>query len=80
MQKLTSSERLRGQLVSEGVHRSLVLLLNGGDIDVLHSAFYALTPLVQHSSSGEARAQLAQLSCIEVLLRILQDYDIMSKK
>ena len=30
--------------------------------------------------STEARAQLAQLSCIEILLRILQDYDIMSKK
>jgi NIMA (never in mitosis gene a)-related kinase len=60
-----------------GVHKPLVLLLSSGDVFVLHCSLVALTNL---ASNDQPRAVIGDLNCIEVLLRILQDYEIVSKR
>ncbi|XP_072042766.1 serine/threonine-protein kinase Nek10-like [Amphiura filiformis] len=76
-QKLSSDVKQREWLVACRAHRPLVLLLSASDVMVLHCSLYALIGLAQ---SPEPRAIIGELDCIETLLRIVQDYDILSKK
>ncbi|XP_062517831.1 serine/threonine-protein kinase Nek10-like [Corticium candelabrum] len=76
-QKLTTNVSKREWLVACGIHKSLVLLLSSGDVYILHCSLVALTNL---ASSNQSRGVIGDLNCIEVLLRILQDYDIVSKR
>ncbi|XP_077978280.1 serine/threonine-protein kinase Nek10-like [Glandiceps talaboti] len=76
-QKLSAVVSQRDWLVACGAHKPLVLLLAANDVIVLHCTLYALISLAQ---SQEPRAMIGSLNCIEILLRILQDYDILSKK
>ncbi|XP_070565235.1 serine/threonine-protein kinase Nek10-like [Ptychodera flava] len=76
-QKLSALVSQRQWLVACGAHKPLVLLLSANDVIVLHCTLYALISLAQ---SPEPRALIGSLNCIETLLRILQDYDIPSKK
>ncbi|XP_066301815.1 serine/threonine-protein kinase Nek10-like [Branchiostoma lanceolatum] len=75
-QKLSVQEKQKDWLVACQAHKSLVLLLSANDVIVLHCSLYALISLAQ---SPEPRAVIAELHCVETLLRILQEYDNMSK-
>ncbi|XP_019613435.1 PREDICTED: serine/threonine-protein kinase Nek10-like [Branchiostoma belcheri] len=75
-QKLSVQEKQKDWLVACQAHKSLVLLLSANDVIVLHCSLYALISLTQ---SPEPRAVIAELHCVETLLRILQEYDNMSK-
>ncbi|XP_006813980.1 serine/threonine-protein kinase Nek10-like [Saccoglossus kowalevskii] len=76
-QKLSAVVSQRDWLVACGAHKPLVLLLSSNDVIVLHCTLYALISLAE---SPAPRALIGELNCIETLLRILQDYDILSKK
>lgn len=76
-QKLSAVTTQRGWLVSCDAHKALVLLLSANDVVVLHCTLHALISLAQ---SPEPRTLIAELNSIEVLLHILQDYDMLSKQ
>ncbi|XP_022087422.1 serine/threonine-protein kinase Nek10-like isoform X2 [Acanthaster planci] len=76
-QKLASDEKQRELLIAYGAHKPLVLLLSASDVLVLHCSLYALISIAQ---SPEPRAVIGELDCIETLLRIIQEYDMLSKK
>ncbi|EDO29162.1 predicted protein, partial [Nematostella vectensis] len=63
-------------LMACGTHKALVLLLSANDVIVLHCSLYALIGLAQ---SENPRAVIGELNCTETLLRIVQDYDVLSK-
>ncbi|XP_048580078.1 serine/threonine-protein kinase Nek10 isoform X2 [Nematostella vectensis] len=75
-QKLTTDVKQREWMVACGTHKALVLLLSANDVIVLHCSLYALIGLAQ---SEKTRAVIGELNCTETLLRILQDYDVLSK-
>ncbi|XP_041478409.1 serine/threonine-protein kinase Nek10-like isoform X2 [Lytechinus variegatus] len=76
-QKLSGDVKQRDWLIACGAHRPLVMLLSASDVMVLHCSLYALIGMAQ---SPDPRAVIGELYCVETLLRILQDYDILSKK
>ncbi|XP_071485306.1 serine/threonine-protein kinase Nek10-like [Diadema antillarum] len=76
-QKLAGDVKQRDWLIACGAHKPLVMLLSASDVMVLHCSLYALIGLAQ---SVQPRAVIGELYCVEVLLRILQDYDVESKK
>ncbi|KAL5007557.1 hypothetical protein ScPMuIL_016363 [Solemya velum] len=76
-QKLAAVPDQRDWLIACGVHKTLVLLLSAGDVIVLHCSVHALITLAQ---SPRPRQLIGELNCIEVLLRIIQEYDNLSKK
>ena len=57
--------------------QSLVLLLSSNEIIVLHCSLLALICLAQ---SAQPRLIIGELNIVEQLLRIIQDYDNVSKK
>ncbi|KAK2562007.1 Serine/threonine-protein kinase Nek10 [Acropora cervicornis] len=75
-QKLSADVKQREWLVACNSHRALLLLLSASDVVVLHCSLYALIGLAQ---SERPRALIGDLNCTEILLRILQDYDMLSK-
>lgn len=75
-QKLAADVKQREWLVACCTHKALVLLLSASDVMVLHCSLYALIGLAQ---SERPRALIGELNCAEILLRILQEYDILSK-
>ncbi|EDO46234.1 predicted protein, partial [Nematostella vectensis] len=75
-QKLTTDVKQREWMVACGTHKALVLLLSANDVIVLHCSLYALIGLAQ---SENPRAVIGELNCTETLLRIVQDYDVLSK-
>ncbi|XP_015752119.1 PREDICTED: serine/threonine-protein kinase Nek10-like [Acropora digitifera] len=75
-QKLSADVKQREWLVACNSHRALVLLLSASDVVVLHCSLYALIGLAK---SERPRALIGDLNCTEILLRILQDYDMLSK-
>ncbi|XP_013394650.1 serine/threonine-protein kinase Nek10 isoform X4 [Lingula anatina] len=76
-QKLSAVVEQREWLVACSAHKPLVLLLSANDVVVLHCSLHALISL---SQSPGPRSMIGQLNIIEVLHRILQDYDILSKQ
>lgn len=76
-QKLSSVVEQQEWLVACGAHRSLVLLLSSNDVIVLHCSLLALICLAQ---SPQPRQMIGDLNCVEQLLRIIQEYDNVSKK
>ncbi|XP_028393171.1 serine/threonine-protein kinase Nek10-like [Dendronephthya gigantea] len=76
-QKLPTDEEKREWLVACGIHKPLVMLLHTTDIVVLHCSLYALIGL---SQSEKAKIAIGELNCTEVLLHIIEHYDIPSKK
>lgn len=75
-QKLSADVKQREWLVACNTHKALVLLLSASDVMVLHCSLYALIGLAQ---SERPRALIGELNCMEILLRILQEYDMLSK-
>ncbi|KAL3832242.1 hypothetical protein ACJMK2_023902 [Sinanodonta woodiana] len=76
-QKLSNVVEQREWLIACGVHKALVLLLLATDVIVLHCSLHALISLAQ---SAKPRHMIGELNCIEFLLRIVQEYDSLSKK
>ncbi|XP_064647699.1 serine/threonine-protein kinase Nek10-like isoform X2 [Lineus longissimus] len=76
-QKLSTIVDQRQWLVACNAHKALVLLLSSNDVIVLHCTLHALISLAQ---SKEPRVMIGELNSIEMVLRILQDYDNLSKK
>ncbi|CAB3998666.1 serine threonine- kinase Nek10-like isoform X1, partial [Paramuricea clavata] len=76
-QKLPTTDEKREWLIACGVHKPLVMLLHAMDIVVLHCSLYALIGL---SQSESAKVAIGELNCIEILLRIIENYDMPSKK
>eukprot|EP00118_Oscarella_pearsei_P005306 m.24293 g.24293 ORF g.24293 m.24293 type:complete len:1244 (+) comp28597_c0_seq1:262-3993(+) len=75
--KVTIETSHRDWLVACGVHKPLVHLLTANDVYILHCALHALINLAK---SDQARALIGELNSVEMLLRILQDYDLVSKR
>ncbi|KAM7451535.1 Serine/threonine-protein kinase Nek10 [Porites harrisoni] len=75
-QKLSADVKQREWLVACCTHKALVLLLSANDVMVLHCSLYALIGLAQ---SERPRALIGELNSTEILLRILQEYDMLSK-
>ncbi|XP_078355562.1 serine/threonine-protein kinase Nek10-like, partial [Oculina patagonica] len=75
-QKLSADVKQREWLVACCTHKALVLLLSASDVMVLHCSLYALIGLAQ---SERPRALIGELNSTEILLRILQEYDMLSK-
>lgn len=75
-QKLSADVKQREWLVACNTHKALVLLLSASDVMVLHCSLYALIGLAQ---SEKPRALIGDLNCTEILLRIFQEYDMLSK-
>ncbi|KAL4222854.1 Serine/threonine-protein kinase Nek10 [Mactra antiquata] len=76
-QKLSSVVEQQEWLITCGAHESLVLLLSSNDVIVLHCSLLALICLAQ---SQQPRLMIGDLNCVEQLLRIIQEYDNVSKK
>ncbi|ESO87353.1 hypothetical protein LOTGIDRAFT_146005, partial [Lottia gigantea] len=76
-QKLSVIIEQRELLIQNNVHVALVRLLSANDVLVLHCSLHALNGLAQ---SASPRSLIGELNCVEYLLRIIQDYDTVSKK
>eukprot|EP00794_Sanderia_malayensis_P003149 gene3149-3618_t len=76
-QKLVAAPSHREWIVACGLHTVLILLLSCIDVTVLHSVLYALIGL---SQSDRTRCVIGESNCIDALVRIIQDYDIVSKQ
>ncbi|XP_014665011.1 PREDICTED: serine/threonine-protein kinase Nek10-like [Priapulus caudatus] len=76
-QKLTAVQGQRRALVDAKVHRHLVLLLATRDVSVLHSVLRALISIAEDAACATA---LASINVTESLLKILQAYDLFSKR
>lgn len=76
-QKLSSVVEQQEWLIACGAHKALVLLLSSNDVIVLHCSLLALICLAQ---SPQPRLMIGDLNCVEQLLRIIQEYDNVSKK
>ncbi|XP_059145403.1 serine/threonine-protein kinase Nek10-like [Physella acuta] len=76
-QKLSASVDRFEKLVVYEAHKPLVRLLEATDVIVLHCSLYALIGLAQSKSP---RLQITELSAVHILLRIIEEYDTISKK
>lgn len=76
-QKLSAETHQRMIVVNHGIHKSLVLLLSSNDVLVLHLTLYALIGLTK---SEEPKAIICELNCVEILIQIVEDYDVTSKQ
>uniref|UniRef100_A0A8K9WU26 NIMA-related kinase 10 n=1 Tax=Oncorhynchus mykiss TaxID=8022 RepID=A0A8K9WU26_ONCMY len=77
LQKLSAVEDQRQWVIESGAHKTLVKLLSTRDSSVLLGALLALTSLAE---SSECKKKIGELSIVENLLVILQDYDLLSKR
>ncbi|XP_010776260.1 serine/threonine-protein kinase Nek10 [Notothenia coriiceps] len=76
-QKLSAVEDQRVWVIHSGAHRTLVKLLSTTDGSVLLGALLALTTLAE---SPECKEKIGELTIVENLLLILQEYDLLSKR
>ncbi|XP_053083780.1 serine/threonine-protein kinase Nek10 isoform X2 [Pangasianodon hypophthalmus] len=76
-QKLAMAEEQRKWLIDCEAHKTLVKLLSARDSNVLLGALLALTTL---ADSPECKEKIGELSVVENLLVILQEYDMLSKR
>ncbi|KAM4689029.1 serine/threonine-protein kinase Nek10 [Discoglossus pictus] len=76
-QKLAAVKEQREWVVSSGAHKTLVKLLAARDSNVLLGALLALTSLAE---SPECRVEISELSIVEILMMILHEYDLLSKR
>ncbi|XP_050419048.2 serine/threonine-protein kinase Nek10 [Patella vulgata] len=76
-QKLSVVVEQRECLVQSKAHVALVQLLSANELLVLHCALHALIGLAQ---SPKPRYLIGELNSVEFLLRIIQQYDTVSKK
>ncbi|XP_066571835.1 serine/threonine-protein kinase Nek10 [Amia ocellicauda] len=76
-QKLAAVEEQKQWIIACGAHKTLVKLLAARDNSVLLGALLALTSL---ADSPVYREKIGELSIVENLLMILQEYDLLSKR
>ncbi|XP_041039927.1 serine/threonine-protein kinase Nek10 [Carcharodon carcharias] len=76
-QKLAAVVEQREWIIACGAHKTLVKLLAAKDNNVLLGALLALTSLAE---SPGCRAKIGELTIVENLLSILQEYDLLSKR
>ncbi|KAL6462149.1 hypothetical protein MHYP_G00285710 [Metynnis hypsauchen] len=76
-QKLSITEDQRIWVIECDAHKTLVKLLSARDSDVLLGALLALTTV---ADGPECREKIGELSVVENLLTILQEYDMLSKR
>ncbi|XP_034144678.1 serine/threonine-protein kinase Nek10 isoform X2 [Esox lucius] len=76
-QKMSVVEEQRQWVIGSGAHKTLVTLLSARDSSVLLGALLALTSLAE---SSECKEKIGELSVVDNLLVILQEYDILSKR
>ncbi|XP_055067731.2 serine/threonine-protein kinase Nek10 isoform X1 [Misgurnus anguillicaudatus] len=76
-QKLSSVEEQRRWIINCGAHKTLVKLLSMRDSGVILGALLALTTLAE---SQECKEKIGELSIVEHLLVVLQEYDMLSKR
>ncbi|XP_055516439.1 serine/threonine-protein kinase Nek10 isoform X1 [Leucoraja erinacea] len=76
-QKLAAVVEQRERIISSGAYKTLVKLLAAKDNNVLLGALLALTSLAE---SPECRVKIGELTIVENLLAILQEYDLLSKR
>uniref|UniRef100_UPI00398F423F serine/threonine-protein kinase Nek10 isoform X3 n=1 Tax=Pristiophorus japonicus TaxID=55135 RepID=UPI00398F423F len=76
-QKLAAVVEQREWVIACGAHKTLVKLLAAKDNNVLLGALLALTSLAE---SPVCRVKIGELTIVENLLTILQDYDLLSKR
>ncbi|XP_053343859.1 serine/threonine-protein kinase Nek10 [Clarias gariepinus] len=76
-QKLAMAEEQRKWLIECEAHKTLVKLLSARDSNVLLGALLALTSL---ADSHDCKEKIGELSVVENLLVILQEYDMLSKR
>ena len=69
-------QAIREATTNADAHKPLILLLQATDVDVLRCSIHALTVM---GAGQRCRRLLGELNSVEVLLRILQDYDNVSK-
>nr|XP_046156902.1 serine/threonine-protein kinase Nek10 isoform X3 [Oncorhynchus gorbuscha] len=77
LQKLSAVEDQRQWVIESSAHKTLVKLLSTRDSSVLLGALLALTSLAE---SSECKKTIGELSIVDNLLVILQDYDLLSKR
>ncbi|XP_048379325.1 serine/threonine-protein kinase Nek10 isoform X2 [Stegostoma tigrinum] len=76
-QKLAAVVEQREWVIACGAHKTLVKLLAAKHNNVLLGALLALTSLAE---SPECRVKIGELTIVENLLTILQEYDLLSKR
>ncbi|XP_009290963.1 serine/threonine-protein kinase Nek10 [Danio rerio] len=76
-QKLSTVEEQRQWIINCEAHKTLVKLLSTRDCSVVLGALLALTTLAE---SQECKEKIGELSVVEHLLDVLQDYDMLSKR
>ncbi|XP_030641204.1 serine/threonine-protein kinase Nek10 [Chanos chanos] len=76
-QKLSAVEEQRQRVIECGAHKTLVRLLSTRDSSVLLGSLLALTTLAE---SPECKESIGELSVVESLLVVLQEYDMLSKR
>ncbi|XP_056098619.1 serine/threonine-protein kinase Nek10 [Rhinichthys klamathensis goyatoka] len=76
-QKLSSVEEQRQWIIHCGAHKTLVKLLSTRDSSVVLGALLALTSLAE---SQECKEKIGELSVVEHILVVLQEYDMLSKR
>ncbi|XP_067305596.1 serine/threonine-protein kinase Nek10 [Pseudorasbora parva] len=76
-QKLSSVEEQRQWIIHYGAHKTLVKLLSTRDSSVVLGALLALTSLAE---SQECKEKIGELSVVERILVVLQEYDLLSKR
>ncbi|CAN2389740.1 protein serine/threonine kinase activity [Pristimantis euphronides] len=76
-QKLAAAKTQREWVIESEAHKTLVKLLAARDSNVLLGALLALTSLAE---SPECRTAITELSIVESLMMILQEYDLLSKR
>ncbi|XP_051999220.1 serine/threonine-protein kinase Nek10 [Xyrauchen texanus] len=77
IQKLSSVDEQRQWIINCGAHKTLVRLLSTRDSSVVLGALLALTTLAE---SQECKENIGELSVVEHLLVVLQEYDMLSKR
>ncbi|KAK2903619.1 hypothetical protein Q8A67_008332 [Cirrhinus molitorella] len=76
-QKLSSVEEQRRWIINCGAHKTLVKLLSTRESSVVLGSLLALTTLAE---SQECKEKIGELSFVEHLLVVLQEYDMFSKR
>ncbi|GCC24077.1 hypothetical protein chiPu_0002476 [Chiloscyllium punctatum] len=76
-QKVAAVVEQREWIIGCGAHKTLVKLLAAKHNNVLLGALLALTSLAE---SPECRVKIGELTIVENLLTILQEYDLLSKR
>ncbi|XP_056332123.1 serine/threonine-protein kinase Nek10 [Danio aesculapii] len=77
LQKLSTVEEQRQWIINCEAHKTLVKLLSTRNCSVVLGALLALTTLAE---SQECKEKIGELSVVEHLLDVLQDYDLLSKR